>query len=125
MSDDLEAKLAAVAADAAAGEDDQTDRPLPEHVTVSRPNRARSKVLQVRLNPEELEALERVAERRGLPVSTVAREQLLRLVAEERVPSAADDLTGLVTTLTSVAALIQEAVEARNRAEMRSHITQK
>ncbi|GFG71169.1 hypothetical protein [Mycolicibacter senuensis] len=56
---------------------------VPGHVKVSRPNRARSRVLQVRLNPDEFEALEAIAERRGLPVSTVAREQLLRLVAQD------------------------------------------
>nr|WP_318276350.1 hypothetical protein [Mycobacterium eburneum] len=70
-------------AEAARGHDE--DAPLPPHVNVSRPNRARSKVLQVRLNPEELEALEAIAERRELPVSTVAREQLLRLIAEDRL----------------------------------------
>lgn len=57
--------------------------PAPAHVKVSRPNRARSRVLQVRLNPEELDALEAIADRRSLPVSTVAREQLLRLVAQD------------------------------------------
>lgn len=56
------------------------DAPLPAHVKVSRPGRARSKVLQVRLNPEEMAALEAIAERRELPVSTVAREQVLRLL---------------------------------------------
>lgn len=59
------------------------DAPLPAHVKVSQPGRARSKVLQVRLNPEELAALEAIAERRELPVSTVAREQLLRLLADD------------------------------------------
>lgn len=59
------------------------DAPLPANVKVSQPGRARSKVLQVRLNPDELAELEAIAERRGLPVSTVAREQILRLVAED------------------------------------------
>jgi hypothetical protein len=58
------------------------DAPLPEHVKVSQPGRARSKVLQVRLNPGELEALEAIADGRGLPVSTVAREQLLELIED-------------------------------------------
>ncbi|BBX72905.1 hypothetical protein [Mycobacterium shinjukuense] len=59
------------------------DAPQPGHVKVTRPGRARSKVLQVRHNPEEMAALEAIAERRELPVSTVAREQLLRLLAED------------------------------------------
>lgn len=38
----------------------------------------RAKILQIRLNPEELAALREAAERRGLPVSTVARDMILR-----------------------------------------------
>ncbi|PQM45679.1 hypothetical protein C1Y40_04123 [Mycobacterium talmoniae] len=79
---------AAEEAEAARGHDE--DAPLPPHVNVSRPNRARSKVLQVRLTPEEFDVLERMAERRDLPVSTIAREQLLRLIAEGRVDSPRD-----------------------------------
>lgn len=66
---------------AEAGETDQ-DTPIPSHVKITRGN-PRSKVLQVRLSPEELEALERIASRRELPVSTIAREQLLTLLGEE------------------------------------------
>lgn len=62
-----------------APDEDDGQPPIPR-VTVSRPNRARSKVLQVRLNPDEFEAIERIAEARELPVSTVAREQLLKLL---------------------------------------------
>lgn len=76
-------------AEAAANEPDEDDgTPLPDDVTVTRPGRARSKVLQVRLNPEELEAVERIAAKQGLPASTVARERLLRMIAEDQ----ADDL---------------------------------
>lgn len=84
MSDETADKLAAIAADAEAAEVDQTDHPIPEHVTVSRPNRARSKVLQVRLNPDEFEAIERIAAGRGLPPSTVARERLLAMIREDQ-----------------------------------------
>ncbi|GAB3820572.1 hypothetical protein GCM10028820_26950 [Tessaracoccus terricola] len=41
----------------------------------------RAKTLQVRLNAEELEALTQLAERRGLPVSTLARDILLTQLA--------------------------------------------
>ena len=51
---------------------------------VSPPARARSKVLQVRLNPDEFEAIERIAANRGLPPSTVARERLLAMIREEQ-----------------------------------------
>lgn len=83
MSDNLDELLAAAAAaEAEAGEADQTDGPIPNQVTVSRPNRARSKVLQVRLNPDEFDAIERIAAGRGLPPSTVAREHLLAMIHE-------------------------------------------
>jgi hypothetical protein len=74
--------LAEVADEAEAAEADQTERPIPDHVKVTRGN-PRSKVLQVRLNPDEMAALEAIAERRELPVSTIAREQLLRLIAAD------------------------------------------
>jgi predicted transcriptional regulator len=83
---------------AEAGEADQTIRPLPPHVKVSQPNRARSKVLQVRLNPDELDALERIADRRELPVSTIAREQLLRYITMENAgPNPLRDLIAAAT----------------------------
>ncbi|WP_256250454.1 CopG family transcriptional regulator [Mycobacterium malmoense] len=60
-------RLATVSDEAEAGEEDRTGRPIPAHVKVSQPGRARSKVLQFRLNPEEMAALEASAGRRGLP----------------------------------------------------------
>ncbi len=41
----------------------------------------RAKTLQVRLNTEELDALTMLADQRGLPVSTVARDLLLAQLA--------------------------------------------
>jgi hypothetical protein len=83
------------------------DAPLPAHVKVSQPGRARSKVLQVRLNPEEMAALETIADRRELPVSTVAREQILRLLAADaegpEQPSAMLKLSRLLLTAEQIA----------------------
>lgn len=42
----------------------------------------RARTLQVRLNVEELDALSRLAEQRGLPVSTLARDLLLAHMAD-------------------------------------------
>ena len=81
MKETLEERLARIGDEAEAAEADQTDRPIPPHVKVSRPNRARSKVLQVRLSDEEFAAVEAIAAERGLPASTVAREQLLAMIA--------------------------------------------
>lgn len=41
----------------------------------------------LRLNPEELAALEQIAHRRELSVAAVARAELLRLIAEENAPT--------------------------------------
>ncbi|MDZ7883612.1 MAG: CopG family transcriptional regulator [Mycobacterium sp.] len=63
-----------------AAEADQTDGPLPDHVKVSRPNRADSRAVQVWLRNSEADALEAIAAQRDLPVSTVARAHLLGLI---------------------------------------------
>jgi predicted DNA binding CopG/RHH family protein len=84
MKETLTDRLDRIGAEAEAAEADQTDRPIPAHVKVGRPNRARSKVLQVRLNPDELDAVERIAAQRGLPASTVARERLLQMITEDQ-----------------------------------------
>jgi hypothetical protein len=114
MSKSLDDLLAEIGDEAEAAEADQTDRPIPPHVKITRGN-PRSKVLQVRLNPEELESLERIARSRELPVSTIAREQLLRLIAEDHLgtPHALaqlrDRLTGAADTILQVADTIAGA----------------
>lgn len=86
--DELRALMDAEAEAAYAAQTDEDDgAPLPPHVKVSRPGHARSKILEVRLNPEELEALEAIAARRDLPVSTVARGHLLGLIRAEQAGS--------------------------------------
>ncbi len=107
MGNRLERALAE-ADDIEAAEADQTDRPIPAHVKVSRPNRSRSKVLQVRLNPEELDALEAIAERRGLPVSTVARDELLRFLTVAAGPP--EGAAALVQRLLLLSSDLAEAV---------------
>ena len=61
--------------------------PITDATTVTR-GHGRSKTLQIRLNPQELEELERVAASRGLPTSTVAREAIMRLVRPAEARSA-------------------------------------
>ncbi|RFZ48553.1 hypothetical protein MSS2_04720 [Mycobacterium marinum] len=107
----LEDRLAEAATEAEAGEADQTTRPIPSHVKVGQPGRTRSKVLQVRLNPEEMAALEVIAERRELPVSTVAREQILRLLVtadDEREP-----LVQLLDAATQIGDIADEVRRSR------------
>jgi uncharacterized protein YbaP (TraB family) len=104
---ELRALMDAEAAAAEAADDVDDGAPLPAG-TVSRPNVARSRVLQVRLNPEELAALEELAVRRGLPVSTIARAHLLGLIRESaeldpaaEIAAAADRIRALVPLVTS------------------------
>jgi hypothetical protein len=108
MSKSLEDRLAQIGDEAEAGEEDQTVKPIPEH-EVTRGN-PRSKVLQVRLNPDELDALEAIAARRALPVSTIAREHLLKLIADDH--SAVEDrLLQLIHAATRVQALADDMRE--------------
>lgn len=86
MNKNLDDLLADIGNEAEAAEVDQADKSIPPHAKITRGN-PRSKVLQVRLNPEELEALDRIARSRELPVSTIAREQLLRLMAKAHLES--------------------------------------
>lgn len=67
----------------AAMNDEDDGAPLPPHVKVSRPGWEHAKVLQVRLNPGEFDALKMIAEDRMLPMTTIAREQILKLIAEQ------------------------------------------
>lgn len=56
------------------------DARIPDGARVTRGHQ-RSRTLQVRLNEEELAALAALAERRGVPVSTLARDLLLGQLA--------------------------------------------
>jgi hypothetical protein len=112
MSKSLEDRLAAIGDEAEAGEEDQTAKPIPANVKVTRGNPRRSRVLQVRLNPDEHAAIERIAERRGLPASTVAREELLKLVAEEDSPDR--PFSALLAAVDRVRALAVDVVQATN-----------
>lgn len=68
-----------IAAEADAAERNP-DSPIKPGSKVTRGHQ-RAKTLQVRLNVEELDALTRLAEQRGLPVSTLARDLLLSQLA--------------------------------------------
>lgn len=80
--------VAALLEEEAAAIDADRDAPITDATTVTR-GHGRSKTLQIRLNPEELEELERIAASRGLPTSTVAREAILRLIRPVEARAAA------------------------------------
>lgn len=58
---------------------DDLEVDIPSHVKISRGG-PRTRVLQVRLNDDELAGLEALAEKRGLPASTVVREMILNVL---------------------------------------------
>lgn len=71
-----------IAAEVAAAEQASADpaTPLPAHVRVTR-GHDRTRVLQVRLSEEEYSALEQRADAHHVPASTLARDVLLRNLA--------------------------------------------
>jgi predicted DNA-binding protein len=98
VSEKRQRELAAIEAEAMRAQYE----PLPEGAVVSQPGLARSRVLQVRLNPEEYERVEREAARRGLPPSTLVRSWILEQLKEQ--PSV-EDLASRVERLERAAGL--------------------
>jgi hypothetical protein len=79
MSTDIERLLAEEAADSEAN----PDAPVAAGSTVTRPNRARSTVYSIRLNPEEVAAVQALAEAAGLPPSTLVRSWIIERMRAE------------------------------------------
>lgn len=78
------------------------DAPITDATKVTR-GHPKTRTLQVRLSPEEYEGLEKIADERGLPVSTVAREQLQKLLrATQRSPEASEVVSALEKFITNV-----------------------
>ena len=57
--------------------------PLPDGVRVTRPNRARSAMFSLRLNPDELAAVQRLAAERDVPASALVRGWIVQRIAVE------------------------------------------
>ncbi|HUH71790.1 MAG TPA: hypothetical protein VLZ05_24680 [Mycobacterium sp.] len=111
LDEQLADRLARIGDEAEAGEADQTVRPIPAHVKVTRGN-PRNKVLQVRLNPDEYAAIERIAQHRGLPASTVAREALLTLIDNSGAQDDRSTFTGLAALAERIKAIADERIKA-------------
>src|ERR1700722_18257652 len=71
-----------IEAETEASEDDR-DAPIPEGAKVTRPNRGRSTVYSIRLNPDEVAALQSIADAAGVPGSTLARSWIVERIQEE------------------------------------------
>jgi hypothetical protein len=64
--------------------EENRDAPIPHGATLSRPNRARSAVYSIRLDPDEVIALQTIADAAGLPPSTLARSWIVERIREEQ-----------------------------------------
>jgi predicted transcriptional regulator len=60
------------------------DAPIPEGAQITRPNRGRSTVYSIRLNPDEVAALQSIADAAGVPGSTLARSWIVERIQEEQ-----------------------------------------
>lgn len=100
--------------------DEDNGQPLPPHVKVSRPNRARGKVLQIRLSDAELAELEAIAERRGQQVSAFARDELLAVAARDQVKP--QEVVNLVGSLMLMTDRLRQIVGAPSLAEVEARI---
>jgi hypothetical protein len=84
MSEDAKQLIEQIAAESEATMND----PAPPGTVYTRPNRARSAMFSLRLNPEELAAVQALAEAQGVPASTLARAWIVqRLAAENTGPN--------------------------------------
>jgi len=63
------------------------DDPYPANARGTRPNRGRSRVYSVRLNDDEYQAVQRVADSVHLPPSTLVRSWILARLDQERPAS--------------------------------------
>lgn len=63
---------------------------VPEHVFATRPNRARTTTLSVRVNDDEYASLRRYAERRDVPMSTAVRGFILAGMRSHGLAAGAD-----------------------------------
>lgn len=64
------------------------DDPVPADAHATRPNRAKSAMFSLRLNPDELAGVHDLAGERGVPASALVRGWIVqRLAAERNVPT--------------------------------------
>jgi hypothetical protein len=88
---DMSSEIQRLVAEEAAASEANPDAPIPATSTVSRPNRARSTVYSIRLNPEEVAEVQALADAAGVPPSTLVRSWIIeRMQAEHGETSDAE-----------------------------------
>src|ERR1700730_256392 len=79
----MSTKVERLVAEEAAASDANPEAPVPDGATLSRPNRARSTVYSIRLNPEEVAEVQTLAEAAGPPASTLVRSWIIERIRAE------------------------------------------
>jgi hypothetical protein len=79
----MSSEIQRLVAEEAAASEANPDAPMPATSTVSRPNRARSTVYSIRLNPEEVAEVQALADAAGLPPSTLVRSWIIERIRAE------------------------------------------
>lgn len=64
--------------------EDNRDAPISDGTKITRPNRGRSTVYSIRLNPDEVAALQAISDAAGVPGSTLARSWIVERIQEEQ-----------------------------------------
>jgi hypothetical protein len=80
MSKDIESRIS----EEAAASEENPDAPVTSGAKVDRPNRARSSVYSIRLNPDEVAAVQSLADDAGIPPSTLVRSWIVERVRVEQ-----------------------------------------
>lgn len=84
MSEDVKDIVEQIAAEAEA----TMDEPMPEGTAWTRPNRAKSATFSLRLNPDEVAAVQDLAREHGVSASALVRGWIIqRLTAEGNAPT--------------------------------------
>ena len=79
----MSTEIQRLVADEAAASEANPDAPIPAASRVSRPNRARSTVYSIRLNPDEVAEVQALADAAGLPASTLVRSWIIERIRAE------------------------------------------
>jgi len=92
----------------AAEAEETMDDPMPPGTVFTRPNRAKSVTFSLRLNPEELAALQELAGERDVPASALVRGWIVQRLAAER--NAPTDTAAVVERLEADVRLLRKLV---------------
>ena len=79
----MSTEIERLVAEEAAASEANPDTPVPATSRLSRPNRARSIVYSIRLNPDEVAEVQALASTAGLPASTLVRSWIVERIRAE------------------------------------------